>query len=407
MTLAPTDVLNLLQKSIAAKIEDNVPHTTPLLTSLKQNSGVTPLANGTFYITEWTNDFSNVGQFALGSALTGGTAENAQPVVSAKNLFAHVNVHEKTVLAMAKVPKGALTDFVTGYTDRMEMAVGREMNRTFFGDGAGVIARANGSGSSHTDITVQALDADTSDLLGTQYIKVGDYIKIGSGSAVQVTAISGQHLTLASARTWSDEDDILKASSDGSVAVEMQGLKGLVVATGTVQGINIANYPNLQAYVDTASGDISSVGEKPMMLAYLKTFSRKVSKTMLGFANITVFNEWANVLTALKKTANTSEVIQGGLKVQGDIIENPYLDFMGGRVYMDVDCWTNHWFNIDPQAFTIGDLGGGVKFSMGPDGKNVWSRITGYTPAYEATLRFYGELIDKNPGANSVCTNLS
>ena len=405
MALAPSDVLNLLQKSIDKKIADNVPQTTPLLTLLKRNSGVEILANNTFYVTEWVGQFSNVGQFATGSQLTGGKADTAQITVTAKDLYADVQVHEKTVESMAKVSEGSLIDFTKGYTDRMEIAVGREMNRTFNGNQGGKIARANGSGSSSTALTVQALDADTSDIDGSAYIQVGDYIKVGSGNAVAVTAVAGNAVTLASARSWSDEDSVLKASADGAAATEMQGVKGLIVNTGTVQNVNVANYINLQAYVDTASQSIASLGESPMQKAYLKTVSHRTGK-LIGLANLTVFNAWASKLTALKQTANTSEIIKGGLVLSGEM-EMPYLDFMGGQVFMDIDTWTNHWFSLDPKSLTIGDLGGGVKFSVAPDGKGVWSRVTGYTPQYEATLRFYGELIMKRPKANSVCTALT
>jgi len=404
MALAPSDVLNLLQKSIDKKIADNVPQTTPLLTLLKRNSGVEILANNSFYVTEWVGQFSNVGQFATGSQLTGGKTDNVQITVSAKDLYADVQVHEKTVEAMAKVSEGSLIDFTKGYTDRMEIAVGREMNRTFNGNGGGKIARANGSGANSTALTVQALDADTSDIDGSAYIQPGDYIKVGSGDAVQVSAVAGSSITLAAARSWSDEDSVLKASADGAAASEMQGLKGLIVNTGTVQNVNVANYVNLQAYVDTESQSIASVGETPMQKAFLKTVSHRVG-SLIGVANLTVFNAWASKLTALKQTANTAEVIKGGINLQGEV-QMPYLDFMGGKVYMDIDTWTKHWFNLDPSSMTIGDLGGGVKFSVAPDGKGVWSRVTGYTPQYEATLRFYGELIMKRPKANSVCTNL-
>ena len=405
MALLPSDVLNLLHKSIDKKIADNVPHTTPLLTLLKRNSGVETLANNTFYVTEWVGEFSNIGQFATGSQLEGGEADNVQITVSAKDLYADVQVHEKTVESMAKVGEGSLIDFTKGYTDRMELGIGREMNRTFNGDGNGLVARANGTGSSSTSLTVQALDADTSDIQGSQYITPGDYIKIGSNSAVQVTAVAGNTVTIASAQTWSDEDNIVKASKDGAAASEMQGLKSLIVDTGTVQGVNVANYVNLQAYVDSATQSIASVGENPMQLAYLNTVNHRVG-TLFGLANITVFNAWANVLTGLKKTANTDEAIKGGIKLSGGV-QMPYLDFMGGQVYMDIDTWTGHWFNMDMDSMTIGDLGGGVKFSVAPDGKGVWQRVTGYTPQYEATLRFYGELIMKRPKANAVCTALT
>lgn len=405
MALAPSDVLNLLQKSINKKIADNVPQVTPLLTLLKRNSGVEILANNTFYVTEWVGQFSNVGQFATGSQLTGGKADTAQITVSAKDLYADVQVHEKTVESMAKVSEGALIDFTKGYTDRMEVAIGREMNRTFNGNAAGKIARANGSNSGGTSITVQALDADTSDIDPTAYIEIGDYIKVGSAAVKQVTAKAGNVLTLSGSIAWADEAAIYKASADGAAATEMQGLKGLIVNTGTVQNVNVANYANLQAYVDANSQSIASLGEAPMQKAYLKTVSHRTGK-LLGIANLTVFNAWASKLTALKQTANTSEIIKGGFQLSGDV-QMPFLDFMGGQIYMDIDAWTNHFFALDPSSMTIGDLGGGVKFSVAPDGKGVWARVTGYTPQYEATLRFYGELIMKRPKANAVCSALT
>lgn len=405
MALLPSDVLNLLQKSIDKKISDNVPQVTPLLTILKRNAGVEVLANNTFYVTEWVGQFSNVGQFATGSQLAGGQAATAQITVTAKDLYADVQVHEKTVESMAKVSEGALIDFTKGYTDRMEIAVGREMNRTFNGNALGKIARANGSSAGGTALTVQALDADTSDIDPTAYMEVGDYLVIGSAAAVYITAIAGNVVTLSGSTAWADEAIIYKASKDGAKAVEMQGIKGLIVNTGTIQGVNVANYHNLQSYVDTDSQSIASLKEAPMQKAYLKTVSHRTGK-LLGIANLTVFNAWASVLTALKKTVNTSEIIKGGIGLSGDT-DMPYLDFMGGQVFMDIDAWTNHWFNLDPKSLTIGDLGGGVKFSVAPDGKGVWSRVTGYTPQYEATLRFYGELIMKRPKANSVCTLLT
>lgn len=404
MALLPSDVLNLLQKSIDKKIADNVPQVTPLLTLIKENSGVDILANGTFYVTEWVGQFSNVGQFATGSQLAGGSSATAQITVSAKDLYADVQVHEKTVLSMTKVSEGALIDFTKEYTDRMEVAIGREMNRTFNGNALGKIARANGSSAGGTALTVQALDADTSDIDPTAYLNVGDYIVIGSATVTYITAIAGNVVTLADSTAWADEAIIYKASKDGAKASEMQGLKGLIVNTGTIQGVNVANYHNMQAYVDTDSQSIATYGEAPMQKVYLKTVSHRTGK-LLGICNLTVFNAWASKLTALKKTANTSEIIKGGISLSGDV-EMPYMDFMSGQVYMDIDAWTNHWFNLDPKSMTIGDLGGGVQFSVAPDGKGVWSRVTGYTPQYEATLRFYGELIMKRPKANSVCTLL-
>jgi hypothetical protein len=85
----------------------------------------------------------------------------------------------------------------------------------------------------------------------------------------------------------------------------------------------------------------------------------------------------------------------------------PFLRFFQGKTYLDIDTWTNHWFNLDPESMTIGDLGGGVKFSTAPDRTQKWSRVNSLVPSFEATLRFYGNLIMKNPKANAVLTGLT
>lgn len=401
-----SDVLNLLQKVIAKKMENNVPKTTPLLDVLKRNSGVTIMPNNTFYVTEWVGNFSNVVQAKGGATLTGGTADNVQINVPAKRLFAHIQVDDFTVEAMRKVPRGALATWAAGYVTKMEKGIAREFNRTFNGAGDGKVARADGAVSAASTLTVKSLDADTSDILPTAYLEVGDYIKAGSATVRQITSISGDTLTLDGKITCSDGASIVKATGDGDVTDEMEGLKSLIVDTGTVQGVNVGNYKNLQPYIDNTTRDISATGEQFMTLAYLKTAAYKQSNSLVGLANLTVFNAWSQILTALKRTANTGERIKGGLNLQGDHIKMPYLDFMDGKVYMDIDCMTNHWYNLDPASMTIGDMGNGVKFATAPDGTQKWTRKTGVTPEYEGTMRFYGNLIMKNPKANSMLTDL-
>jgi len=45
-----------------------------------------------------------------------------------------------------------------------------------------------------------------------------------------------------------------------------------------------------------------------------------------------------------------------------------------------------------------------VKFASAL-GSSVWNRTSGVTPKYDAVMRYYGNLIVKNPAANAVCSN--
>ncbi len=397
-------ILNLLQKVIQKKMENRVPAYTPLLTLLKRNKGIV-MYNNEFYITEVTDGFSNIGQFPVGAALTGGDTQDAQFKATSKNLYAPVEVEDKTLQMLANVPEGAIADFSSSKVAFMEKGISREFNRTFFGDGTGVIARANGaaSGGSSTSLTVQGWDVDNSDIAGARHIRVGDYIKIGSGDAVQVTAKAGSVLTLGAARNWADEDKVVKISSDGKAADEMAGLGSLVVNTGTVQNVNIASYENLQATVDASAHSFTNDKDHYMNLAWLETEEHREGNEIAVFMNKTNFAAYGKMLTAIKQTAKSDEVIYGGVKHE-DISKYLALNWQGGKVFYDPDCPTKKVYIIEPCSFTIGDLGGGVKFASAL-GSSVWNRTSGVTPKYDAVMRYYGNLIVKNPAANAVCSN--
>lgn len=403
-TINEAGILNLLQKVISKKLEDRVPNYTPLLALLKRNKGVV-MQNADFYITETTDGFSGIGQYAIGSTLEGGDTKDAQFKASAKNTYATIKVDDRTLQIMKNVPEGAIASFASSKIAHMERGISNEFNRTFFGDSTGDLARADGAGSSATSITVQGWDVDSSDISGGRYIKVGDYIKIGSGASVQVTAKAGLVLTIAAARTWSDNDVIIKTSPDGASAEEMSGLGNLVANTGTVQNVNLANYPALQSVVDATAHTFAADSDGPMNAAWLQTLEHREGSEVVVTMNRTAFAAYGKTLTALKKTANTSESIYGGVKYS-DYNKFVSLDWQGGKVFYDPDCPTKRVYILEPSAFTIGDLGGGVKFSSALD-SNVWMRVTGQTPVYEAIMRFYGQLIVKNPAANAVCTAYS
>ncbi len=395
-------ILNLLQKVIQKKMENRVPDYTPLLALLKRNKGVT-MANNDFYITEVTDGFSNIGQFPIGATLTGGDTQDAQFKASAKNLYAPVQVEDKTLKMLSNVPTGAIADFTSSKIAFMEKGISREFNRTYFGDGSGIVARANGAGTAVTTLVVQGYDVDGSDISGGRFIRKGDYIKVGSSAAVQVTAKAGETLTLSSAITWLDEDTITKASADGGSVDEMAGLASLVVNTGTVQGVNIANYENLQATVDNSAYSFATDKDDPMNLAWLDTEEHREGNETAVFMNKTNFAAYGKTLTALKRTANTNEVVYGGVKSE-KINGFRNLEWQGAKVFFEPDCPTKKVFIIEPSSLTIGDLGGGVKFASAL-GSTVWNRTSNITPQYDAVMRYYGNLIVKNLAANAVCNN--
>lgn len=86
---------------------------------------------------------------------------------------------------------------------------------------AGPPTLANGSGSSSTALIVDDAsyfrgDNTNIDQYGGNLV-VGDLIKIGSGSPVRISSISGNNITLEAARTWSNNDPVYYAESTGAI----------------------------------------------------------------------------------------------------------------------------------------------------------------------------------------------
>lgn len=360
------------------------------------------MANNKFYMTTVIGGHSGVGQYPLDDTLNHGESSDIQPYEEAKNLYSSIEVHDKTLIAMSKVPKGAIADFAKRYLKQQEKAIANEMERTWCGNSTGAIARADGTGSSSTALTVQGWDTDSSDIHGAEYIEVGDYIKIGSNSPNLVSAVSGTSVTLTTAQTWSDEDDIVKATSTTAMD-EMNGLGGLVLATGTIHNIAIAGYRNWQSSVDATSHSFASDGDSPMNLAHIPTWKYREGNAPLVLMNKTNFNAYGKTLTALKKTARTSEFIFGGQKYK-QLDGYNHLDWQGGVAMYNPHIPTSRVYMIDPLTFSIGDMGGGVKFAS-EMGSSVWQRVADKTPRYQSVLRFYGNLLTLSPAANAVCTN--
>ena len=104
------------------------------------------------------------------------------------------------------------------------------------------LTQTNGTGASSTALTVDdsiyfyaGADAATWDL--AYFNEVGDWIKIGSNDPVQITAINytTHVITLASAQTWSDSDDIFLVAKDGITLLNNRGAwqESTLTATST------------------------------------------------------------------------------------------------------------------------------------------------------------------------------
>lgn len=378
-----SDISDLLKKVIAPRVEELLPSETVILNKVQVNSGVTDMGNNQFYVSLRVGRHSGIATIAEKVQLPSGQAKWDQARVDAKYTFGVFTVTDQAIEA-SKSNKGALISVLQENERALRQDIARHMNRQAIGSGSGTVAVANGAqgGGGGTTLTVDHNPSGsvTEDRAGTKYLAEGMYIKIGSGNAVQIDSVdSDTVVTLAVARTWSDNDAIVIASPDGTASDEMTGFQAAIAASGTFQTLDHAAYPWWQGVVESTN---SVLDETTVVKSVLR--ASEFGKVSVGITNLSLFNKWGSLLVSLKKTADLKEVLSGGwmgleiLPGVGLLLE---FDVPGGEIQL--------W---DFDAVTIGrltdlqwlDVGGGNVIRLNSNAE------------WEGALKHYGNLAWKN-----------
>lgn len=383
--LGLSNISNLLEKVIAPAIESQLFEENFLTDWLRKNSGVQKLDNNEFYITVIKSRNPSIGFIAdTTTNLDTQTADiTSQVKVSSKYGFGTLRFDDRAIEA-AKSDKGAIKELVSTYSEQLKNDLAKDVNRQFFLYGNGRLCLANGAGTDTTTVTV--------DTPGTEYLDAGMNIIIGSGSAVRITSVdSDTQITIAAARSWSDNAVITRADADGVAASEMMGLGGIVDDGGrvaTLQTIARSTNPWWKAYLDTTA---EALAVADMQTAYHKALKYAGKKGEFAIiTGQTLYEKYGTLLTATQTRVNTDYEFSGGWKG---------LSFMGGKagVYLDFDCPEGEMYFIDRNSLTTVQL---TPVGWMPGTNGVLTKVAGST-LWEAVLRFYGNLAVKKVRSNA------
>ncbi len=386
-----SDVTYALHKIIMPYIRDNFPSATILLDQIKKNGDVTVM-NNYFYAGVRTSRHAGIVALASdkGKLVSGGST-GAQAYVPVKSLTGTFDI-SKLVLDVSKNVKGAVVNQLTEQSESLTSDFAKDLNRQLHGDGTGEIARADGAGSSSTSLTVQNpfQDAVNGDIKPTKYLAVGMQIKIGSNSAVGITAIntSTNVVTIDSAQTWSDEDSIVKADGDGNAVAEIMGLRGAIDDDTTYAGLTRASTPQWTGVLDE---DVEALTISDLEDVYLEAreFGRLKDRYAI-FMNKTPYKTYGNLLTDMKRVAQEKELLGGWTG----------LEFSAGAgkvgVFLDYDTPDGDVgiYNLDSMIrCEVGDV------DWVDDPKSGLVRRSDYL-TYQAVMAYFANLLVVAPGAN-------
>jgi len=223
-TLSVADIGNILKKDIEPVVQVAIFEKKEFYNVFKKNSGVRPMQNNNFYVTVQTAGYQTTAS-TPGSTLISSKPDWIQPVVPCKWVWTPFDVDDPA-LSAARKGEGALVDLLMNIKTRAIGDTERSLQRFIHGAGTGVLATANGSAADSTTLTLNN-STPNGDIPGTFYLQKNYNIKIGTAAAVTISSVNSKtEVTLASARSWSDADNVVLADGDGNAADEPMGIYG-------------------------------------------------------------------------------------------------------------------------------------------------------------------------------------
>lgn len=376
MGLTISDISAVLKKIIMPTIEPQLRRESVLYDKIKRNVGV-QVANNEIYIAARTGRHSGIYTVAEGTEPRSGKAKYQQPKAAMKYAFGTLELTDQAIEAASKGDVKAIASILTTEIEALKDDIRMDLNRQFHGAGTGKLCLANGSGSSSTTLTVDSCPAP---LDATEYLSEGMFIVIGTSAATEISTVdSATQVTLATARSWADNDVVKKADAD-----EMMGLAGLIDDgdnVATIQNITRSSNPWSKSHTDDTG---EALTEADMINIYLKTLRYGGGKVWL--MGETLFSKYGQLLTSLKKTANLKEVLSGGWMG---------LEFMGGKVgvMLDPDTWDTYAQLVDFDALTLAEMTKPFQWLEADAHGGILKRSASNRTVWEGTLKYYANLV--------------
>ena len=405
MPVGLSDISNALKKVILPYVQDNFPKQTILLDQVRKNSG-TQFLNNNFYVPLRTSRHSGVVNLASDKGtLLNGYASIGQAYAAVKTITGTFEI-TKLAIAASKDNKGSVEPMLQFQADSLMTDFSRSVNRQFMGDGSGVIAKINytgTAGTSGTAIPVSAVSPVAGDISAVKYIAPGMVLEFGTsvGTVSSVTdggTVGTVNLT-ASLSYGSADTDIYMLDGDLNQAAETQGLDLIIGTGGTFQNLARATTPQWQGQLGTVAGGTLAMSDITRKLIAAQEFSMAGDRYAI-FANQTPYNAYGDLLVAYRRYNDTKDFYGGwkGLSVSAG---------NGGDVgmFLDYDTTDGRVMGVNLDSLTVAEVEPMGWEEDPTSGQPLLRRIDKLT--YQAVMSWFVQFMGLNPASNFKLTNVA
>lgn len=243
-------------------------------------------------------------------------------------------------------------------------------------------------------------DSVTVNVASTQYLIEGMIIDIHAadnsivtkGTQRRIAAVDHTNSTI----TLEGTDKVTTIATgyiteQGSLNNEITGFGAVFASTGSLYGLDRANYPWLIPHLNAAVGAIS---DKKLIKAMSTVKNRTGAKIDFAVCHPDVIAEYYDYLEATKRSVNTVD-LKGGfsaISINGIPVTDDKFVSAASLYMLDTNQWTFH--NLADWDWMTDDKG------------SVLTKVAGY-PKYTAVIRKYAELICDHPGAQVLLSGIT
>lgn len=408
-----SDYSTVLREVILPYIQDNLPSQKITLNQFKKSVDSTVM-NNNFHVPLRLTRHGGVTSLATDSnninATAGATFSRGSVAVRTHTGAFNIS---KLAIEASSGDRLAIKGAFLAQADSLISDFGRDMNRQLYGQNINVIGQVSGSTSS-SEFTIKAIDASTIDdgrvldRYGTVNgdIAPGEYFYpgaiIGVGTAVVGTAIVGTvthdgagvatgTVTLSGTGQSAANDAVFLLDGSGGGTNAMDGIGNAIDSrAGTNLYAGVAR--SKIGWTPQFGSASEALGLSRMELAYLKAkkFAQEGDKYAI-FTNITLYKKYGDLLTAMRRTVNVTELVGGwtglefaaGAGQVGIFLDTNVPD--GEVVILNLDSWS---------LCQVSDM------SWVEQGAENLLRLQN-TITYQAALVWFANVICRAPASNA------
>lgn len=375
-----TTIAPILNKVIFPKLQSLMAKKVIFLDKIKKNVQ-TSIANNEIYISANNQYHSGFYTAAEGSEPPVGKSGYLQMKALVKFIFLTYGFTDQALTIAMKSGKEAIAGTFDSEFNSGMLTAKKHLNRIFHGAATGKLCLANGLGSSSATLTVDGCPAVGGGTNHTKYLAPGQYILIGTTEAQISTVDSDTQVTLAVAKTWSDNDVVTLTG-----AAEPMGLAGHIDDgdnVSTYQNLLRSAYPQLKAQTDDTTEALS---EQDLIDIVVRACDYGDGPDVV-LMNQNLWTKYGALLLSMKRTNDTKLI--GGFNGLALNAGNKEL-----AVVCDYDCWDGYVQMPRFGGLTIAQVTEMLEWMQGYDGENqVLRRSPTVRTNWEGTQKWYMNLV--------------